>query len=63
MTITHAGGVEKLTLDQRKNPGDEPYQTLGTFRFEAGKATEIMISNAGTDGYVIADAVQLILIK
>ena len=33
------------------------------FRFEAAKPAAIEISNAGTDGYVIADAVQLIPVK
>jgi hypothetical protein len=48
-------------LDQRKKPPvQELLQPVGTFRFDAGKAGYVEISNAGTDGFVVIDAVQWI---
>ncbi|NBR43104.1 MAG: xanthan lyase, partial [Verrucomicrobia bacterium] len=35
----------------------------GTFEFAAGKDSWVEIGNAGTDGYVIVDAVQWLPIK
>ncbi|QDU80897.1 Xanthan lyase precursor [Polystyrenella longa] len=61
--VTFAGGEENMVINQRTNPQNKPYQTLGTFQFEKGTTGKVMISNAGTDGHVIADAVQFILVK
>jgi len=36
------------------------FHSLGRFDLDAGDATSIVISNAGTDGYVIVDAIQII---
>ncbi len=61
ITIVHADGTAQLKLDQTK-PGtiDKLFQPLGTFRFERGTAGSVQLSNAGTTGHVIADAVQFI---
>jgi hypothetical protein len=58
VTVRHAGGEAKVAVDQRE-PGkvDGIAVSLGEFEFAAG-ATEVTVSNAGTDGYVIIDAVQ-----
>ncbi|QIF01549.1 FAD-dependent oxidoreductase [Roseimicrobium sp. ORNL1] len=57
--IEHAGGVEKVTVDQRKPPTiDGLFVSLGTFDFAAGKPSTVTISNKGTQGYVVIDAVQ-----
>jgi hypothetical protein len=46
-------------VDQRKAPAIErTFQSLGKFRFE--KEAVVVISNAGTSGYVVIDAVQLV---
>ena len=59
VTIQHAGGELKTSLNQRKTPAiDRTWQSLGRFRFD--KEAAISISNAGTDGYVVIDAVQLL---
>lgn len=49
-------GVKALTLNQQKRPAHPPFESLG--RFNCGPDTYIEISNAGTDGHVIVDAVQ-----
>lgn len=61
VTVHHAGGETTLTLDQRKNDGDEHgFVSLGRFRFEKGEAS-VVISTEGTeDGHVAADAVQFL---
>jgi hypothetical protein len=59
IVIRHADGETKVTLDEKKKPAiDGLLQPVGTFRFAKGKAGYVEISNAGTDGYVVIDAVQ-----
>jgi hypothetical protein len=36
------------------------FAAIGAFEFKAGKKSAVMISNEGTTGHVIADAVQLV---
>jgi hypothetical protein len=56
--VRHAGGESKIVVDQTKKPSHEgAFVPLGTFSFEAGKAS-VEIQTAGTTGHVIADAVQ-----
>jgi hypothetical protein len=59
VVIHHADGDTKLVLDQKKKPAvNDLLQPVGTFRFAKGKAGYVEISNVGTDGYVVIDAVQ-----
>ena len=59
ITIRHKNGETTVKLNQRKAPAiDGLFESLGEFEF-AGSAV-VVISNAGTDGHVIADAVQLL---
>jgi hypothetical protein len=37
--------------------------SVGTYRFGSGKPAVVTIQTAGTDGYVVADAVQLLPAK
>ncbi len=64
VTIKHADGETKVTIDQKKKPAvRELLQPVGTFRFEKGSAGHVEISNAGTDGFVVIDAVQFVEAK
>jgi len=57
--IEHSAGRAKITLNQRKPPAvDGLFTGVGVYRFE--EFATVTISNTGADGYVIADAVQLI---
>ncbi|MFM7209512.1 MAG: FAD-dependent oxidoreductase [Verrucomicrobiota bacterium] len=57
--IRHADGESTVTVNQKSAPsGDKPFHPLGTFDFKSGREGWVEISNAGSDGYVIADAVQ-----
>lgn len=58
--VHSADGVKKLFLNQQKCD-ETPFQSIGVFRFDAGKGkAEIIISNQGVDGHVILDGVQLL---
>ncbi|MEO6750329.1 MAG: FAD-dependent oxidoreductase, partial [Chthoniobacteraceae bacterium] len=57
--VHHAGGSDTVTVNQRKKPPvDGLLFPLGVFRFDKGKTGFVEISNNGTDGHVIIDAVQ-----
>jgi len=57
--IRHADGESTVTVNQKSTPsGDKPFRPLGTFDFKSGREGWVEISNAGSDGYVIVDAVQ-----
>jgi hypothetical protein len=64
VTIRHAEGEAKVMIDQRKKPAvQDLLQSVGTFRFEKGRAGHVEISNAGTEGFVVVDAVQWVEVK
>jgi hypothetical protein len=60
VTITHAQGQTTVLVNQQKKPNhDTLFHTLGTFEFAKGQST-VRISNEGTKGAVIVDALQLL---
>jgi hypothetical protein len=64
VTVEDADGSKTVTVNQKVAPPVEKYfVSLGTYRFEAGKAGAVTVSNEGTNGYVIIDAVQVIPAK
>lgn len=59
VTVHHAGGETTVTVDEKKAPPVEGgFISLGTFEIAAGTTAAVVISNKGTDGYVVMDAVQ-----
>lgn len=60
VTVEHAGGKKTITVNQKESPKSGFFLSLGKFRFEKDKPAVVTISNEGTDGYVIADAVQFV---
>ncbi|UII27282.1 T9SS type A sorting domain-containing protein [Fulvivirga maritima] len=54
--ITHAGGSTTVYRNQRINDG--AWVSLGTYEFNGD--AEVAIRNAGTNGYVVADAVKFV---
>ena len=59
--IEHARGKAEITVDQKKHPDDTtPWRSLGTFEFGADETWGIIVDNAGSDGYVVVDAVRLV---
>ncbi len=67
VTITTADGDRTIEVNQRIAPRpaagstDKGFHSLGLFRLAADKRCDVTISNRGTDGHVIVDAVQLIV--
>ncbi|MEO0513828.1 MAG: kelch repeat-containing protein [Planctomycetota bacterium] len=55
-TITHDGGTTQLTINQRINGGQ--WVSLGTFDMTPGQGHGVLLSNAGTNGTVVADAIR-----
>jgi hypothetical protein len=55
--ITHSSGVKDTAISQRTR-GSE-WVALGIYHFSKGNSGNILLSNTGTNGYVIADAVRL----
>lgn len=64
VTVFSADGEFNISLNQRV-PGDIDgrFQKLGRYRFEKAGQSFVIVSNAGTDGVVIADAVQFIPVE
>ena len=63
VTIHHADGELTLRINQQADPGHgRLFRSVGKFRFEAGRAGWVRISNEGTelDKVVVADAVQFL---
>ncbi len=54
--VSHAQGVDYITVDQRSGGGQ--WLLLGHYRFGAGSSGYVRISNVGTTGLVVADAVK-----
>jgi hypothetical protein len=61
VTILHAAGETTMRVNQQNAPPvDSHFVSLGQFQFDEGNQGYVLISNAETDGYVIADAVQFL---
>jgi hypothetical protein len=57
--VTEEGPVQ-VTFDQQAKHDQQPWKKIGTYRFASSKPVAITLTNEGTEGYVIADAIQLI---
>lgn len=61
VSVGHADGTSEARVNQREPaPIDGLFVSVGVHRFEVGRPAVVTIRNAGTDGYVAADAVQLV---
>ena len=59
--ILHADGESTVYVNEQEVPAiDGRFVSLGQFRFEANGQGYVLISNEGTGGHVIADAVQFL---
>ncbi|HEY6169808.1 MAG TPA: FAD-dependent oxidoreductase [Verrucomicrobiae bacterium] len=58
VTIRHAGGTAKLTVNERKETTPFNFVPLGEFNFRAGDSGFVEISNANADGRVVIDGVR-----
>ena len=61
VVVEFAGGKKTVRVNQRRSPPiDGLLVTLGRYRFEKGEPAKVTIQTVGTDGHVIADAVQFL---
>lgn len=58
VTIHHRNGETVVILDQRVKSTVFPFVPVGEYTFDAGTEGFVLISNEGTDGYVLYDAVR-----
>jgi len=59
--VFSADGQQEHRIDQKKTaPIGGLWVSLGTYRFEQDGQAYVIVSNAGADGHVIADAVQFL---
>ncbi|MSU47690.1 MAG: DUF1553 domain-containing protein [Opitutus sp.] len=63
VTILHADGEDTVVVNERVAPPlAGHFVSLGQFRFEKDGAGFVLVSNTGTDGFVIVDALQLVAV-
>ncbi len=60
VTVETAEGIKTVSLDQRQVEIQPMWTSLGEFEFTSEADAVVTLSNAGTSGYVIADAVQFL---
>lgn len=61
VTVFSADGEKTLTVNERDEPPLEGrFVSLGQFHFELNGQGFVIVANTGTDGHVIADAVQFL---
>ncbi|MDP6545429.1 MAG: FAD-dependent oxidoreductase [Phycisphaerae bacterium] len=58
VTVEHADGKTKVTVDQRRS--DRGWKSLGTFNFTPNTPVRVTISTAGTKGVVLADCIRVV---
>ena len=61
VAIRHAEGTSEVSLNQQlKPPIEGQFASVGQFRFDADALATVTLSNRGTVGHVIADAVRFV---
>jgi hypothetical protein len=61
VTIAAADGRHTVRINEQKIPPiDKLFVSLGTFPFAPGQPAVVVVSCAGTDGFVVVDAVQVV---
>ena len=61
VTVSVNGSVSDLIINQKKQPSlDGLFCSLGTYNLRTDDRIVVTVSNKGTDGYVVVDALQLL---
>jgi hypothetical protein len=64
VTITSVDGVKTVALNQTRAPTvDKVFASVGHYKFVPGKPAAVVISNEGTRGFVVADAVRFVPVE
>ncbi len=58
--VHHAGGVQRMKLNMKEPQAADGlfWSDMGAFEFEADKKASVVVTNAGTDGYIVIDGVR-----
>lgn len=60
VTVHAADGPKTINVNQKQSPPLAGFVDLGEFELKADQDAVIVVSNEGSDGYVIVDAVQIV---
>jgi hypothetical protein len=61
VTVTSADGTKTILINEKRAPDlDKAFVSLGVFRFNAEQPAVVLVATENTDGYVVADAIQLL---
>ncbi len=60
VTILHADGENVVMVNQKEAPVSGRFHSLGKFRFEKDGQGYVLVSNEGTDGFVVVDTLQVV---
>lgn len=61
VTVESADGRKTISVNEQKPPPlEHGFISLGSFRFEAGKAGAVVVSTKGAKGHVAIDAIQVL---
>ncbi|MDB5321043.1 MAG: hypothetical protein JWN40_2674 [Phycisphaerales bacterium] len=64
VTVEGSEGKKTVTVNQKLAPSlDKAFVSLGTYRFTVDRPAVVIVSNEGTNGFVIIDAVQVLAVK
>ena len=63
VTVQLPSGTQRMMVNQQKGPAETGFVSLGMFACPAAAPITVSISTAGTDGFVVADAVQFIPVE
>lgn len=60
VVVEHAKGSTEIELNQKKVPSLAPFEPIGRFQLAKGQTASVTLLNRGTQGHVIADAVEFL---
>jgi hypothetical protein len=64
VTVESAGRKKTVKVNEKKPPaGDKSFASLGVFECRSDTPVVVTVTNEGTDGYVVIDAVQAVAVK
>lgn len=58
LIIRHAGGVAKITVNQRNETTPFNFVPVGEYTFKAGSSGSVEVTNGGADGRVVVDGLR-----
>lgn len=63
VTVSVSGGETRLSHINQRSDSTQGVVSLGRFKLPAGRLVSVTLSNAETDGFVVADGVQFLPVK